>query len=51
MQWGKELENGTHSVYYDASDVHTLAGFFDEAQDSYADLYDRYIEAYKAVMQ
>lgn len=51
MQWGKELENGTHSVYYDAADVHTLADYFDDAQESYMDLYECYIKAYKAVME
>ena len=51
LQWGEKNADGTYDVYYDASDIHTLAAHLNESEANYVELYDSYVAAYKAVMQ
>jgi len=49
LQWGKPDEKGQYEVYYDASDVHELASSLNVSEEEYLKLYEKYVEAYKAV--
>ena len=51
LQWGEQNADGTYDVYYDAKDIHTLAAYLNESWESYNDMYDAYVEAYKSVTQ
>ncbi len=51
LQWGEPNANGEYEVYYDAADIHIMAAYLNETEEAYEALYEKYLEAYKAVMQ
>ncbi|AOZ97822.1 hypothetical protein [Butyrivibrio hungatei] len=51
LQWGEPDSDGRYEVYYDASDVHTMAAGVNDAEARYLELYQKYTDAYKAVME
>ncbi|WP_026653385.1 hypothetical protein [Butyrivibrio proteoclasticus] len=51
LQWGEADSEGKYEVYYDASDVHTMAADVNDAEAKYLELYQKYSEAYKSVME
>lgn len=51
LQWGEQNADGEYDVYYDAQDVHMLAAELNQSWENYSAMYDKYVDAYKAVMQ
>ena len=51
LQWGEPSANGEYEVYYDAADVHLLAAYLNESEEQYIELYNKYLEAKKAVLE